>query len=59
MIEIFNLKPGEIIYHSIAYLFGFCKSYDEPFIKVTDANQVTITWNLKNDYFKVMVKSKS
>lgn len=53
MIEILNLKPGEIIYHSIAYLFGFCKFYQEPIIKVTDAKQVTNDWKLKNDFFKV------
>jgi hypothetical protein len=56
MIELLNLKPGEIINHSIVYIFGFCKFHNKHMIDVTDSNQVTKTWNLRNDYFKVKIE---
>jgi hypothetical protein len=54
MIELLNCKPGDIITHSIAYLFGYCKtSALNSFIETIDQNGISLKWSIVNNYFKV------
>jgi hypothetical protein len=52
MIEILNLKPGDILSHSIVFLFGKC-STNVPSIECTNSNNESIVWNTNNGFFKV------
>jgi hypothetical protein len=54
MIELLNCKPGDIITHSIAYLFGYCKtSALNSIIETIDQNGIALKWSIVNNYFKV------
>jgi hypothetical protein len=54
MIEIINLKPGDIIQNQIAYIFGKCIDITEN-IQVTDSYQELSHWQVKNCFFKVNI----
>jgi hypothetical protein len=53
MIELINIKEGEIFDHSIVYLFGICINYSKPTIEIIDSIGNSITWSINNNYFKV------
>ena len=52
MIEIINVKAGDIFYHSIIQLFGSCINDKTQSIEVFDNNGRSISWKLVNFYFK-------
>ncbi len=52
MIELLNIKPGELIEHSIVFLFGIVQYCTDLSIKVTSELDAT-QWPIKNGYFKV------
>lgn len=55
MIEVLNLKPGDVLPHSIAYIFGKCLDKTSKLV-VIDSSQNSTEWDVKNCYFKVIKK---
>jgi hypothetical protein len=54
MIELFNVKPGDLIDHEILLLFGKCNNYFKPCIEITDQKGNPVNCTIKNSYFKVI-----
>ena len=54
MIELLNVKEGDIFKQSLVYLFG--KSYDtsQSSIQIFDHFGTEISWKIVNNYFKVI-----
>lgn len=52
MIEILNLKPGDVLSHSIAFLFGKCLNHISS-IECIDTTNESIIWRTNNGFFKV------
>lgn len=52
MIELINLKPGDIIQTSIAYIFGKCIDLTDT-IELIDSFEQKSYWQVKNCFFKV------
>lgn len=53
MIDLLNVKPGEIFTQSIVYLFGYCCNFTAAKIEVIDEFGLSIIWSITNSYFKV------
>ena len=58
MIEIINLKPGDVLQTQIAYIFGKCID------KINAIQVINLTcqessqeWHIKNYFFKVRIKT--
>ena len=51
MIEILNLKGGEVFTNRIGYIFGTCS---ENTIQIEDKNGAIISWPVIDNYFKVI-----
>jgi len=57
MIELFNVKAGDIFYHSIIQIFGNCTTTNtDESIEVSDGNGRIISWKIVNSFFKVIQK---
>lgn len=55
MIELLNIKPGDLFDYSIVYLFGTCVNSSCVSIEVVDNCGDSIPWPIRNNYFKVSV----
>ena len=55
MIDLLNVKPGEIFTQSIVYLFGYCCNFTAAKIEVIDEFGLSIIWSITNSYFKVKI----
>ena len=47
MIQLLNVKAGDLFYHSVIPLFGKCDDYEQ-FISIGGRQ-----WKIENNYFKV------
>lgn len=57
MIELKNIKAGEIFYHSIIQIFGHCSDASES-ISIVHTDGSTTTTRIYNNYFKVNIKTQ-
>lgn len=57
MIELKNIKAGEIFYHSIIQIFGHCSDASES-ISIVHTDGSTNTTRIYNNYFKVIIKTQ-
>ena len=57
MIELLNVKEGDIYEHGLIYIFGKCFDVQKSSIEVIDKFGNSISWKIVNDYFKVISKS--
>ena len=53
MIEIFNVKPGDIFTNSLCLIYGKSTSKDK--IECTDSNGYTNKWSIIKNQFKVVI----
>ncbi len=54
MIEILNVKGGDIYYQSVIQIFGNCSTTNcNELIEVTNGDGPTIAWKIISSYFKV------
>jgi len=56
MIELLNVKEGDIYEQSLIYLFGKCEDTIRPSIEIKDKFGNSISWKIFNNYFKVIFK---
>ncbi len=61
MIELINVKPGDVFSHSIVYLFGFCSQATptNQIQVINHKNDSAIVWSIVNGYFKVIFLHES
>lgn len=57
MIELLNVKEGDIYEHSLIYFFGKCFDAKNSSIEVIDKFGNSINWKIVNTYFKVNLNS--
>lgn len=53
MIELINIKPGDMFVNSLVYICGFCSDSLSNSIQVTDNSGKSIIWPIVQNYFKV------
>jgi hypothetical protein len=53
MIELLNVKEGDIYEQSLIHVFGKCEDTISPRIEITDKFGKMISWKIVNNYFKV------
>ena len=54
MIELKNIKAGEVFYHSVIQIFGFCSDDSESVTIINTSRVFTATSRIYNNYFKVI-----
>lgn len=57
MIEVLNIKPGDVIPHSVAYLFGKCLDKTSK-LELIDSSKTSTQWDVRNCFFKVYLNLK-
>ena len=53
MIELVNIKPGDVIKTQIAYIFGKCFDKSDNIRVVNASTREALEWQVKNCFFKV------
>ncbi len=57
MIELLNIKPGDIFDHAVILLSGQYVNLEATSIEIVDYCGNSIFWPIKDGYFKVMIKN--
>lgn len=55
MIELLNIKPGDVFQQAIVLIHGVCVVYSCPLVQVLDSSGQSIEWSIKNGHFKVKI----
>jgi hypothetical protein len=54
MIELLNLKPGDLFDHAVILLSGQCSNFETPSIEIVDSFGSSIILPIRDGYFKVV-----
>jgi hypothetical protein len=53
MIELFNVRPGEIFDHALISINGRSANHEQLKVEVVDNSGRSMCWSIKNEHFKV------